>query len=231
MKTLVYILPQTDKHKHGTFRDIIINDNGTLRILYIKDDMGFITRLKLKRALKGCTVFDNAAARKIPCKKLRRNGLRLANLHINGIISHITKKMPAVIFTNNISDLILLEDSIKMHKNISIFTTPPLLEEFDSFLLENYGVAAAVSCAASLGGKSAIVMPNALGFDTDGAACVIDFNNSQSICNALRFDVPYVSSNAGTFLKSPDALETALDFFDIDFYKAKVLYVKFNKKI
>lgn len=229
MKTLVCLLPQTDKHKHGTFRDIIIKDNEILRIFYVKENIGFYSRLKLKRTFKDCTVFDNELAEKLPCHKLRRDGLSLAFYHINEIIAFTAKKMPVVIFTSDISDLTLLEDSVKSLKNISILTTPPLYEEFDSFLLNNYGIAAAVNCAASLSGKAVIVMPSGSGFDTNGAGCVIDLNNSQEICKMLRFHIPGIFKNAGTFLKHSDMLETALDFFELPFSEAKISSVKFNK--
>ena len=228
MPSLAYIIPQTPKCPHGTVRDIEIENKGVLRYIYADENAGFFSRLKIKKLLRGYTVFDNGTARRFHAEKLRRDGTALALSHISEIVRFASRRTPVIIFTRNISDLYSLEEAITTLKSFSIFTTPDLWEEFDSFLMNTYGIAGAVCCAAATGGKTAVIMPSGSDFDASGAENVIDLSNSAAICQTLRFGLPPVFKGAEAALKYPDALETALWFFDIDFSESVKLYKYFQ---
>ena len=229
MPSLAYIIPQTPKCPQGTVRDIEIENKGVLRYIYADEGAGFFSRLKIKKLLRGYTVFDNGTARRFHTEKLRRDGAALAISHISEIVRFAARRTPVIIFTREKSDLSILEEAITTLKSFSIFTEPGLCEEFDSILMNTYGIAGAVCCAAATGGKTAVIMPSGSVFDASGAENVIDLSDSAEIRRTLRFSLPPVFKGAEAVLKYPDALETALCFFDIDFSRAALASVKRNR--
>lgn len=229
MQTLTYLLPQTKKHPHGYVQNIQISDESLLKAVYIKENSGFFARLRLRRQMKGCTLFDNDVASKIRAKKIYYDGLNLVKHHINELIFMTAKFSPVVVSTCDRTDLQALDSSITALKSISILTTPQLQEEFDSILLNNYGIAGAVRCAVPLTGKTAVIMPGGSIFSTEGAARIIDLTDKSKICKSVKFRVPEIFKGAESFLRTPDALETAMCFFRIDFSKAQITSVKFDK--
>lgn len=230
METLVYLLPQTEKHPHGSVMNIQISDNQLLKAIYINEALPFFARMRIRRLIKDCTLFGNDAASKFRSEKVYYDGINLVIQHINELIFMAGRTSPVVVFTCDLSDLKTLESSITTLKNISILTVPQLQEEFDSYLLNSYGIAGAVQCAVSLSGKTAVIMPSGSSFSANGALRIFDLADKSRICKTVKFRVPEKFKGAELFLKAPDALETAMRFFGIDCSEAKIHQI-FCKKL
>ena len=229
METLAYLMPQTEKHPCGSVRSVPIAENRLLKVVYINEASGFFSRIGLRRHIKDCVLFENSAASGFRNEKVYYDGTALVYAHINELICLLCKTSPVVIFTSEYSDLLALEGSITALKDISILTVPQLCEEFDSFLLERFGMAGAVHSAVPLSGKTAVIMPSGIIFSAEGARRVIDLSDKAGIYRAVSFRVPEIFKGAGAFLSAPDALETAMRFFGIDLSEAKIKSAKSDK--
>lgn len=221
MDTLVYFIPQTDAFPQGTVRDIEYGGK-IIRIIYFAEDMGFLPfrrfRRKIKDKTKNAVMFKSAIADKFKNEKIYRDGRALVSAHIKDIALTLSSK-DLVIFSSDARDLETLGEVLSQTKSVKILTLPSLLEEFEDYLLENYGIAGAVSAAAGVRGKNVLIMPGTDMFSASGADKVIDMNSENL---EVYFKPPKELKAASTFFKSPDVLETALDFLGIDYLKARL---------